>query len=335
MKGLNMKRAAPVTTAVMCMVCVCSNVKPPQGAAIGVNGEWIMSGEVAYVAELLRQEMSRFSPASALEGVSAEIRKNAARQLIADRLMIQEANKRGIKIAAKQFDSLYTLMIGHMGGQAAITRMLTQAGQTEEEFKERLRKSMMVDSLVNRIAAGMDTVDMAACKDYYDKNAERFRERSKIRASQILFSAPAGMPPEKKALVRRKAEKVAAELKAGKDFGRLAKMYSDDPSAKSGGDIGWFEQGDMKPEIDRIIAALDSGQVSEIVETDVGLHIFKKTGEKLSEPKRFFEVAQNIKVTLEMKRKNDAVMGVIDSLMKKADIVYVDPSLTPDNVVQE
>jgi len=322
-----MKNMRHVLWGAVCLLLVCSKAnKPPQDAAIGVNGEWIKVNEVAHLAEMLRQQAARFSPKDALEGMSDDIRRAAARQLIADRLMVQEAKRRKITFNQAQFDSLYDQFKQNVGGQAALTQMLTQSGQSEDEFRGNVMNGMLVDSLVRVLLSGLDTVDIAECKEYYDRNQERFRERSKVRTSQILF-VTSGKSAQDIAKATEKAQKALAEAKAGKNFASLAKTYSEDPTAKSGGDIGWFEKGDMKPEIDAAIFALETDQVSEIVESDVGLHIFKKTGEKLSKPKRFHEVQQGIRRTLEIKKKNDAVTAVVDSLISAARIVYVDTAL--------
>jgi foldase protein PrsA len=306
---------------------MCSKNKMPEGAAVGVNGEWILAGEVAFMSELIKQEASRYSPASALENMSVEFRKNAARQLVAERLMLQEAKKRKIEVPGPAFDTMFSQFMGQIGGQAALTRMLVQAGQTEEEFRDRMRKSVLMDSLVKILVSETGSVDSAKCREYYNQNAEKFRDRVKMRASQILVLADAKMSEDKKAAAKAKAEKALAEIKSGKKFEVVAKSYSDDPNAKTGGDIGWFVKGDMKPEIDNVIASMDSGQVSEIVSTDIGFHIFKKTGEEMSKPKSFEDVAENIKVTLEIRKKNDVIMSAIDSLIKVSNIVYADTSL--------
>lgn len=79
----------------------------------------------------------------------------------------------------------------------------------------------------------------------------------------------------------QKAEKVQAELKAGKDFSELAKTYSEDPSGQSGGAIGKYNAavfGADASKVDAAIAKLTEGQVSEPVQTSFGVHLFKVTG---------------------------------------------------------
>lgn len=89
---------------------------------------------------------------------------------------------------------------------------------------------------------------------------------SKIRTSHILV--------EKQSL----ALKVQEELKAGGDFVVLAKKYSTCPSGKRGGDLGVFGRGQMVKEFEQAAFALEVGQMSELVKTQFGYHIIKRTG---------------------------------------------------------
>ncbi len=89
---------------------------------------------------------------------------------------------------------------------------------------------------------------------------------AKIRASHILVEK------------QSQALKVAEELKAGGNFGDLAKKYSTCPSGKRGGDLGQFGRGQMVKEFEQAAYALKVGEVSEPVKTQFGYHIIKRTG---------------------------------------------------------
>lgn len=74
----------------------------------------------------------------------------------------------------------------------------------------------------------------------------------------------------------RMSEQVRAELLAGADFTKIAKDRSDDASANRGGQLGGFEQGRMVPAFERAAFALKVGELSEVVETDFGLHVIER-----------------------------------------------------------
>jgi len=90
----------------------------------------------------------------------------------------------------------------------------------------------------------------------------------KIRASHILVSD------------LEQAEKILSEIKAGGDFGELAKKYSICPSKENGGDLGYFGKGQMVKEFEDAAFSLNEGEVSGIVKTEFGYHIIKLTGKE-------------------------------------------------------
>ncbi|MFQ6112493.1 MAG: peptidylprolyl isomerase [bacterium] len=75
---------------------------------------------------------------------------------------------------------------------------------------------------------------------------------------------------------RATAESILKELKAGADFGKLAKDKSIGPAAQRGGDLGYFNKGDFQPEFESVILNLKPGEISEIIQSEFGFHIFKR-----------------------------------------------------------
>jgi parvulin-like peptidyl-prolyl isomerase len=108
-------------------------------------------------------------------------------------------------------------------------------------------------------------------------------EEERVAASHVLIQYKGSMragPDVKRS--KEEAKKLATEVmnkaKKGQDFAGLAKQYSDEPGAKDrAGNLGKFGKGQMvKPFADAAFA-LKPGQVSEIVETDFGFHVIKRT----------------------------------------------------------
>lgn len=91
---------------------------------------------------------------------------------------------------------------------------------------------------------------------------------SKIRASHILVDK------------HSKALRILEELKKGEDFKELARRYSQCPSRKRGGDLGFFGRGQMVKEFEQAVFVLKVDEVSPPVKTQFGYHIIKRTGKR-------------------------------------------------------
>ncbi|KXS19353.1 rotamase-domain-containing protein [Gonapodya prolifera JEL478] len=108
-----------------------------------------------------------------------------------------------------------------------------------------------------------------------------------VRASHLLVKhegsrRPSSWRQEKITRSKEEADHIIrgyrARIVAGESFEAIAKTESDCSSAKNGGDLGWFDQGKMQPSFERAAFALNVGELSDIVESDSGLHIILRTG---------------------------------------------------------
>ncbi|MHA2357319.1 MAG: peptidylprolyl isomerase [Candidatus Heimdallarchaeaceae archaeon] len=86
-----------------------------------------------------------------------------------------------------------------------------------------------------------------------------------IRASHILVKKYS------------QAEQILNDLRSGADFRQLAQKFSECPSRKKGGDLGRFGRGQMVKEFEQAAFSLAKGELSEIVKTQFGYHIIKRT----------------------------------------------------------
>lgn len=95
----------------------------------------------------------------------------------------------------------------------------------------------------------------------------------KVRASHILISTDG----KDKETARQEIDAIHAEITGGGDFAAIAKDKSACPSGSGGGDLGSFGRGMMVPEFEQAAFALEPGALSDVVETDFGFHVIKRT----------------------------------------------------------
>ena len=141
-------------------------------------------------------------------------------------------------------------------------------------------------------------------QSYYNGNITQYQTPEQVRASHILLNT-AG---KDEAAVRKQAEDILQQVKAGADFAELAKKYSEDEGSKpNGGDLDYFSRGRMVPEFEAAAFALEVGQVSDIVKSQFGFHIIKVVDKKPAVTRSLDEVRPQIEEQLKRQRADQQI----------------------------
>ncbi|WP_276330851.1 peptidylprolyl isomerase [Orenia marismortui] len=153
-------------------------------------------------------------------------------------------------------------------------------------------------------------------KDYYEENRSKFKQPAEVKAKHILIKTDDKSEKEAKA----KAQKILKELKQGADFAKLAKKYSEGPSAKNGGELGYFGKGRMVAEFEEAAFNLEIGEVSEPVKTQFGYHIIKVEDKKESQLLSLSEAKEDIKNGLTQQKQQNKWNSFVKDLKENAEI---------------
>jgi len=204
--------------------------------------------------------------------------------------------------------------------QEAEKRRLDQ----DEEIRtkvDRYKNRLITEKLYREIASERSEVGEEEIQAYYQEHKDRFQQKERIRARQILILLPSNAGPEKEAEAKEKAQEALTRVKAGEDFAVLAKKYSEGPAASRGGDLGFFSRGRMVPEFEEIAFSLkDVGDRSDLVRTKFGLHIIELTGRQPAKELSLDEVKDRIVRQLESARRRDVRQSLAEELRKQATV---------------
>lgn len=174
--------------------------------------------------------------------------------------------------------------------------------KTDFDLPERAKVEYLVLSL-DKVAKN-ETVSDEAIDTYFSEHQSEFGQSEERKASHILISVSADASEEEKQTARNNAEKILEQVIQSPDqFAEVAKEHSDDPgSAMRGGDLGFFSRGVMVKSFEDKIFSMQPDEISDIVETDFGLHIIKLTAIKEERHPDLEEVREQIenKLKLEM-----------------------------------
>ncbi len=167
-------------------------------------------------------------------------------------------------------------------------------------------------------------VSDAEVSKYYETHKEQFRVPEEIRARHILFRLPPNPTKKEVEEARKKALKVEKLAKSGKDFAKLAEKYSQGPSAKKGGDLGYFTKGMMVKPFEKAAFSMKKGEISDPVRTRFGFHIIKIVDIKPAHIKPLSEVKAEIEMTLKLQKAKGIALNEAD---KAYTTLYSHPDL--------
>lgn len=113
-------------------------------------------------------------------------------------------------------------------------------------------------------------------QDFYQRNGYRYHKPQRYQAKDILVKAPEGSDADADKAAKAKADQAYQALKGGKDFGAVAKEFSDDTATKDkGGEMGVFSPASMDKHLEEAVSKLQPGQYSEPVKTRFGYQIIE------------------------------------------------------------
>jgi peptidyl-prolyl cis-trans isomerase D len=154
---------------------------------------------------------------------------------------------------------------------------------------------------------------------YEAEKAGRFTTPEQRKARHILINFGAD-----KDAAKARIEKLAADLKAGRDFAELARQNSDDTgSREQGGDLGWVRRGQMVAEFESALFNLDAGQTSAPVETQFGWHLIRLDELKSEQVRGFAAVREEL---IALYREREAQKRYQDYQEKLEQLAFESPS---------
>ena len=241
--------------------------------------------------------------------------------MIGYRLMIQEAKARKIVIADTDVDAQVAQIRAQFPNEAQFQQALTAQKTTLEAVRNDTREGMSADKLVENEIADKVAVKPEAVADFYQKNQDKFQQGPRVRASHILIGIPQNADAATKQQAKAKADALLKDLKSGKDFAATAKANSQDPgSAPNGGDLGYFEQGQMVAPFEQAAFALKPGEMSDIVESQFGYHIIKVADRQDSRVVPLDEAKGQIEEFLSQQNRHAQTELFVNALRAKAKI---------------
>ena len=282
-----------------------------------VNGEAINKADLETAVKGLEGRAGGPVPADQRDRVY----RGVLDDMISYRLLIQEAKARKIVVPEADIDAQIAQIRGQFPNDAQFQQALATQKMTLAAVREDARSELGVEKMVEGEIAAKIVVTPQAVTDFYQKNQDKFQQGARVKASHILIAVPEKADAAAKQEAKTKAEAILKDLKAGKDFAAAAKENSQDPgSAPNGGDLGFFEPGQMVPPFEQAAFALKPGDMSELVESPFGFHIIKVADKQAARVVPLEEAKPKIDQYLSGQNRQTQTQAFVSTLKAKAKI---------------
>jgi peptidyl-prolyl cis-trans isomerase C len=309
----------------------------PDETAVTINGIAITEGQIE---EQLKPQLAGVAsrlPAELLSQYKKQIRQQTIEKIVVEQLLDEKVKANNIVIT----DEYVTTHLEQTGASQQpplsledIKALIEARGQSFEQTKQRLKRGMAYEKLMEAQWGNQVSVTEQDARNYYEtEDPNQFKQPEQATASHILIKPdttdPNTDPNKAKEKARKKALQLLNQIRDGADFATLARANSDCPSASNGGDLGTFNRGRMVKAFEEAAFKLKVGQVSDIVETRFGYHIIKLTDRINAAVIPFEQIQNNIISMLEQQKMAEFAKQYVEQLKAKANIVYP-PGKEPD-----
>lgn len=211
-------------------------------------------------------------------------------ELLYGNLLLHRAKVDSVEVSDGEVESELTRRLEYFIGQLGSKEKLEEYYEKslleiKDEFRELIKEQLLSQRMQESIT-GETKVTPAETRIYFNKIPKDSLPfiNTEIELGRIMKRPE--VTKAQRATARAKADELRQRIRDGESFRALAILYSEDPgSSKNGGDLGFFERGQMVPEFDAIAFRLKEDSVSEVFETSYGFHfmeMMERRGEQIN-----------------------------------------------------
>lgn len=289
-----------------------------------VNGRVIMQREFeSLYTSTLRQ---RFYHGNIPEGQEAVVRKEVTDLIVERALLLDEAERRGLKPDAAKIDQA---IAGYEKRYAASPMWKQQREQLLPGLKAQLVKQDLLEQM-DKLLQEVPPPSAAEVHAYYDQHRELFTEPEKLHLSIILLKVDPSSPDEVWNKAREKAQSILQKIKDGASFAEEARANSADASAANGGDLGYVHRGMLPEAMQSQIDQAKAGEAAGPLTVLEGVALYRLEKRVPPKPMEFAEVEARARELFLRDKKEEAKKAALARLHDAAKIEILD-SGTSDN----
>jgi parvulin-like peptidyl-prolyl isomerase len=289
--------------------------------AVWVDQVGITGGQIQREAGRLFANVPKDVPPEQMPTIQMKLLQQAVDNLVIRQLVKAEMDRSGVLISQEEIEQGKRDLEKGLGEGNSLAMLLAEANLPMEELEDNLRLDLFKNKMLkDKLTVAMDGVTEESAKAFYDGHPEEFTQPEGRLASHILVRVPEGADDATKTDRRAKAEGIRKALLEGADFAKLASEVSDSASRTHGGELGVIPRGREAKSFEDAVYGQKIGEIGEVVESPVGYHVIKVTGEQEKKVIPFDEVKDRLIAAMKSQASQKIASEYIAGLREKATI---------------
>ena len=340
MMGMNLRRVGAVCLAAG-LAATGLRAEVIEQVLVKVNGEILTKTDIEQLqVTALRASNPNISTADlqndqALRKMLNEVTPRVIVNAIDEMLLVQRGKELGLKMSDEQFNSILANIRkeNKLDSEEKFQAALKQEGLTIPGLRKAFEKQMLINQVQRQDVYSRISISEEESRTYYDAHKSEFLTNESVTLRELFVRAAQAAPAEGPAAAQ--AAMTAARDKAlqirqrvlKEDFAAVAGEVSDAASKANGGLIGPLGVDELNPDIQKALAALKVGQVSEPLDAGNGYRLIKLEVRVPRKQATFEEARDQIAEKVFNQRRAGEVLKYLERLRAQAIIEWKSPSL--------
>lgn len=224
--------------------------------------------------------------------------------MVTEKIMYLRAKELDISIGSEELEKKITEIRQDYG--KGFYQLLAQENLRYEQWKDDLKRELLLQKLIAADVNAYVRVSEDEAEDYFNEHHDMFRAEPRVHVLQIVVRD------------LTKAQIIMKQLNEGADFAKKAEAESIGPEARNGGDLGFITRQVMPEPLDDTIFKLSVGQISSVVQSPYGFHIFKVLEIRSAKTRSFTESKEEVMTAIRARKEDAAFTVWLEALKMKA-----------------
>ena len=201
------------------------------------------------------------------------LQRQVLEALINDSLLLQEANRRGIKITDSQLNqAMQGMARQNQMSLSDFRQALLADGLDYDKYRDTVRRELTINTLSRQYSQRNATISDAEVDDFIRQSGSDTASFEYL-LSHILIALPDAASPGQITTAQQTAAEILSRLDQGEEFDQLANTFSAGDTALQGGDLGWRKKAQIPSLFATAVLAMEPGDYAGPIRSPSGIHI--------------------------------------------------------------